>query len=71
MTSKKGGGFHRSVRNCSCLIVKSAYKNTCKKKQKQTNKQTNKQTKAYLCSVTARPDQSLSNTVINQFIFNI
>jgi hypothetical protein len=24
-----------------------------------------------LCSVTARPDQSLSNTTINQFIFNI
>ena len=26
MTSKKGGGFHRSVRNCSCLIVKSVDK---------------------------------------------
>ena len=30
-----------------------------------------KNRKTYLCSVTARPDQSLSNTTINQFTFNI
>ena len=39
------------------------YKDTCKHTQKTR--------KTYLCSVTARPDQSLSNTTINQFTFNI
>jgi hypothetical protein len=38
------------------------YKDTCKHTQKNR--------KTYLCSVTARPDQNLSNTT-NQFTFNI
>jgi hypothetical protein len=41
------------------------YKDTCKHTRAQKTKKT------YLCSVTARPDQSLSNTTINQFTFNI
>ena len=40
-----------------------AYKDKCK--------HTKKPKKKYLCSVTARPDQSLSDTIINQFTFNI
>ena len=35
-----------------------------------TKKQT-KNRKTYLCSVTARPDQSLSNTTINQFTLHV
>ena len=53
---------------CSFRLIQwlkwlKTYKDTCK--------HTKKTRKTYLCSVTAWPDQSPSNTTINQFTFNI
>jgi phosphopantetheine adenylyltransferase len=56
---EKLGSF---IEEC-CLHVNTHTKKREKKQQKNR--------KTYLCSVTARPDQSLSNTTLNQFTFNI